>query len=261
MSQIENNVPKVIFIIPYRDREEDKEIFINQMTTNLLDGLEKDFYKIYFIRQCDRQPFNRGAMKNAGFLFIKDKYPDCYRDITLCFNDVDTFPREKGIINDYTTVRGVVKHFYGYTFALGGIVSITSGDFEYVNGFPNYYAWGYDDNMLSQRVLKAKMIIDRTVFYDIKDQRINQIPSSPIRIVNKGEFLRYVQNVPEGINTITKLSYEVDEDNLTVNVTNYDTYYIYNNKLDMNYDSSSTSPPFTVGRSANKRCSMNLVEI
>jgi hypothetical protein len=87
----------------------------------LLDDLGKELYEIYFIQQCDKMPFNRGAMKNIGFIFVKEKYPDCYREITLCFNDVDTFPQEKYLISDYTTVRGVVKHFYGYTFALGGL--------------------------------------------------------------------------------------------------------------------------------------------
>lgn len=249
--------PKLVFIIPYRDREEDKKQFIHKMN-DLLDGLEKDFYRMYFIQQCDNKPFNRGAMKNAGFLFIKNKYPDCYKNITLCFNDVDTFPLEKGLINDYTTISGVVKHFYGYTFALGGIVSVNCGDFEYINGYPNYYAWGYDDNMLQQRVLKANINIDRTVFYDIKDQRITQIPGSPIRIVNKGEFLRYVANVPEGINTMTNVSYK-EEDNHLVNINNFDTNYLYDDKLNSEYNSSSSFPPFTLGRSGKQRCSMTMI--
>lgn len=253
-----STAPRLIFIIPYRNREEHKNEFIQKMNI-LLDGLDESFYKIYFIHQCDNKPFNRGAMKNAGFIFVKNQYPNSYKDITLCFNDVDTFPREKGLISDYTTIKGIVKHFYGYTFALGGIVSIVAGDFELINGYPNYYAWGYDDNMLLQRVLRAKIKVDRSVFYDIKDQRITQILASPLRTINKGEFLRYVTNVNEGLNTMTNLLYTIDETNGMVNVSRFDTNFFYNKDLDSIYDSSSKNPPFTIGRSAKKRCTMNLV--
>ena len=96
-------------------------------------------YEIYFAHQCDNRPFNRGAMKNLGFIAIKNKYPNHYKDITFIFNDVDTFPGEKGMI-DYITTPGIVKHYYGFNFALGGIFSICGADFEKAKGFPNF--WG-----------------------------------------------------------------------------------------------------------------------
>ena len=81
---------------------------------------DQDDYEIYFSHQCDNRTFNRGATKNIGFLAIKEKYPSHYKDISFIFNDVDTIPFNK--IFDYKTEDGVVKHYYGYKYALGGIV-------------------------------------------------------------------------------------------------------------------------------------------
>ena len=68
-------------------------------------------------------------MKNIGFMAMKAKYPNDYKNITLVFNDVDIVPYKKGLI-DYNTTTGVIKHFYGYEYALGGIFSIKAGDLK-----------------------------------------------------------------------------------------------------------------------------------
>ena len=63
--------PDKFFIVPYRDRENQLEIFVNHMT-KLMEG---ENYQILFIHQKDNRHFNRGAMKNIGFLYVKKKYP------------------------------------------------------------------------------------------------------------------------------------------------------------------------------------------
>ena len=112
--------PQIIFIIPYRDREEQLHFFQRQITYLLEDYVEGT-YKILFIHQCDERSFNRGALKNIGFLVVKDLFPDTYATITLVFNDIDTTANRKNDL-DYKTIQGTVKHFYGFPFALGGIV-------------------------------------------------------------------------------------------------------------------------------------------
>ena len=119
----EKVIPSVVFIIPYRNRENDKIKFMNHMKYILQNDNTSMNYEFYFSHQYDKRSFNRGAMKNIGFLAIKQKYPNDYKDITFVFNDVDTMPTTKDII-DYNTVHGVVKHYYGFQFALGGIFSI-----------------------------------------------------------------------------------------------------------------------------------------
>lgn len=254
--------PKLVFIIPYRDREREKHFFQQRMTTILEKKYPKSYYKIYYIHQTDNKPFNRGAMKNIGFLMVKNSYPNDYKNITLVFNDVDTTPMSHDTIPDFTTIMNKVKHFYGYTFALGGIVSIMAGDFERINGFPNYYSWGFEDNELNARVLKAGMTIDRSVFFNINDtQNILQIQNGKQRTVNRGEFDRFVKQIKEGINSIKNLNYNIDETEGIgmVNVKMFETTYQVNENLNSEYDITKGMVPFKVGYSSRRRSTMNLV--
>jgi hypothetical protein len=173
--------------------------------TFILEDFPKDYYSMYFIHQCDNRVFNRGAMKNIGFLTVKDKYPNDYKNITLVFNDVDSIPVRKNLLQ-YETERGIIKHFFGFFHTLGGIVSVNAGDFERINGFPNYWAWGYEDNMLQQRVINANYVIDRNNFFKIGDSNIIHLNNTNMREVNEDEFERYKRNIHEGINSISNLS-------------------------------------------------------
>ena len=160
-----SNIPKIIFIVPYRNRENDLTHFRVYMKYILEDILITD-YEIYFSYQNDERAFNRGATKNIGFLAMREKYPDHYRDITFVFNDIDILPYKKNMLN-YTTEIGIVKHFYGFNFALGGIFSITGADFETVKGFPNFWGWGWEDDVINNRCIENDIKIDRTSFYPI----------------------------------------------------------------------------------------------
>jgi hypothetical protein len=212
-------VPKWIFIVPYRDREQQKSFFIRQMQ-HVLEDINKDDYVIYFAHQCDNRDFNRGAMKNIGFLAMKQKYPNDYQNITFIFNDVDTMPYTKNFLK-YDTTHGNVKHFYGYTFTLGGIVSIKGSDYEKSNGFPNLWAWGYEDNMFQQRVLSCGLHIDRSQFYPMMDKNILQMKDGLERVVNRNEYERFKMNTTDGLQKINELIYHIDEDTKFINITNF----------------------------------------
>ena len=211
-------VPKRVFIVPYRNRPKQKEEFLEKIKYLLEDSAESEPYEIYFAHQCDQRPFNRGAMKNIGFLAIKNKYPNDYKNITFIFHDVDTWPVEKGLI-DYTTTHGVVKHYYGFKFALGGIFSIKGVDFEKTLGFPNFWGWGLEDNTMNDRVNKAGLTIDRSIFYPIRDKRISRPFDGFKRILSKRDASVYKYETPDNFNYINNLKYNIQ--NEYINVTSF----------------------------------------
>jgi hypothetical protein len=166
-------------------------------------------------------PFNRGAMKNIGFLAIKYKYPDHYRHISFVFNDIDTVPYSKNIIN-YETTQGVVKHFYGFKFALGGIFSIKGEDYERTNGFPNFWSWGGEDNYMQKRVQQAGLEIDRSCFFNILDKNILQLCDGIKRLICRKEAATVVNmSTMDGLITIRNLNYEFKDE--YINVYHFDT--------------------------------------
>ena len=244
-------IPKIVFIIPYRDREHQKEFYSKHMKM-ILEDISTDDYKIYFIHQKDEREFNRGAMKNIGFIILKNKYPNDYKNITLVFNDIDIMPLTKNFI-DYNTVVGTVKHFYGFDYTLGGIVSINAEDFERINGFPNYWTWGYEDNMLQKRVKNANIVIDRTNYYPVLNKHFLLLHDGFERTINKNEFNRYLQNVNEGIQSITNLSYNINEENGLVDVTNFQTEYMNVKSVNVKYNLSNGANPFGMNIITSKK--------
>ena len=200
-------VPEIVFIVPYRNRIQHKYFFSNYMPSIMKDY--NDDYEIYFSHQCDARSFNRGGTKNIGFLAVKAKYPNAYKDITFVFNDIDTLPFTN--IFDYKTKHGTVKHFYGFQYALGGIVSITGSDFEKTNGFPSFWGWGMEDNVLQMRCEKVGLKIDRSQFYPIGSPDILQFFDGVSRLINRKDPWRATNdNGIDGVRTIHKLEYTID---------------------------------------------------
>jgi hypothetical protein len=200
-------IPKRVFVVPYRNRIQQKFFFSKYMSFILEDCND---YEIFFSHQCDARTFNRGATRNIGFLAIKNKYPEHYKDITFIFNDVDTIPFNK--IFDYQTEHGVVKHYYGYKYALGGIVVFKGADFERINGYPCFWGWGMEDNALQKRCDAYGLKVDRSVFYNIGSPEILQLFDGISRIISKKDPWRGEHdNGIDGLKTIHQLKYSIDD--------------------------------------------------
>ncbi len=219
-------VPTVIFIIPYRDREVEMKEFKTEMA-KVLHNIPTHQYEIYFVHQCDTRAFNRGAIRNIGFMAMRDKYPNDYKRITFVFNDVDNYPIN-GHTLYYPTRKGTVKHFYGFEHVLGGIVSFNGEDFEKINGYPNFWAWGFEDNMLLDRAKRAGLNIDRTEFVKFigynkndKNVKIHHKNDGLLRHINIDEYTRFKKNTQEGINSITDVKYSYNNDTNMIDVSNF----------------------------------------
>ena len=149
-------------------------------------------------------------MKNIGFIAMKEKYPNDYKNMNFIFNDVDTLPFTD--IFDYETQEGIVKHYYGFEDALGGIVVIKGCDFEKINGYPNFWGWGMEDASLQKRCNKHGLTIDRTNFYTVGSPEILQLFDGVSRIINKKETKKYsYDNGSDGLTSIQNLKYSIDK--------------------------------------------------
>ena len=208
-----STAPKIVFIVPYRNRPQHKFFFSNYLTSIMNESDLKDDYEVYFSHQCDARSFNRGGTKNIGFLAVKNKYPNDYQNITFVFNDIDTIPFAP--IFDFETVPGVVKHFYGFKYALGGIVALKGADFEATNGFPSFWGWGMEDNVLQNRCDKIGLKIDRSQFYPIGSPNILHLFDGVTRVINRKDPWRATHdNGVDGIRTIHKLEYSINSESI-----------------------------------------------
>jgi len=199
-------IPKIVFIVPYRNRPQHKFFFSTYLTTIMKDRTD---YEIYFSHQCDVRSFNRGGTKNIGFLAVKNKYPEDYQNITFVFNDIDTVPFST--IFDFETEFGIVKHFYGFKYALGGIIAIKGLDFENTNGYSNFWGWGMEDNVLQKRCEKIGLYIDRSQFFPIGSPEIIHLFDGVSRIINRKDPWRATHDDGiDGIKTIHKLNFTID---------------------------------------------------
>jgi len=207
-------IPKIIFIVPYRYRAAEK-IHFSVYMKYIMEDYDKNDYEIYYSHQMDSRPFNRGATKNIGFLVMKKKYPNDYKNITFVFNDIDSVPIKKNMFN-YITTSGVVKHFYGFTFTLGGIFSIVGSDFEKCNGFPNNWGWGIEDNAMNDRALLNEFIINREQFYPRNSKAVLHLYETAERLINNKEPDNYVKkNLNDNLINLHDISYIIVPNNET----------------------------------------------
>jgi len=126
----------VTVVVPYRNR--------GPQLAQLLPVLQShpDIAHIHVCEDVGAGPFNRGWVKNVGFLQARELRPDS----TVYFHDVDLLPGR--LLYPDATPGGVV-HLYGHPHCLGGIVGMRAADFDSVGGFAeDHVLWGGEDRRL-----------------------------------------------------------------------------------------------------------------
>jgi hypothetical protein len=258
------NIPKYVFIVPYRDRLPQLICYINHMKY-ILEDLADNF-QILICHQYDSRPFNRGAMKNLGFIYVKNKFPNTYKDIILIYQDIDTLPSYKNMFN-FDVEKNNIKHFYGFKQTLGGLFCVKAETYEYLNGFPNFWEWGYEDNCLYKRCYMKKININRDDFYDINSDKFLQLShglDNRARQVNSLSKDRFINDLgSDGIITLQNINYIINdtldlpymkelivvdfmdwyipETHKNINLVSYNKQYVYSNSQRKNYINSNTN--------------------
>ena len=133
---------------------------------------------------------------------------------------------------DFNTYKGVIKHYYGFEFTLGGIFSIKGEDFENIGGFPNFWGWGFEDKCIYNRAINNKVIVDRNNFYKVGDINILHIIDDPTKILTRKDCWRIDENA-DTVKNIYKLSYDIS--NIEKNISS-NKFIIDINYFECSYD-------------------------
>jgi hypothetical protein len=246
-SRNNNKPPSHIFIIPYRDRENELIDWINNMTIYLDSQLGESVYEVYVVHQNDSKLFNRGALCNIGFLEAKKKYPNGYKDIQYVIHDVDIYPVKvngKKDIIEYKTIKGEARHPYGVLRphlggTLGGICIIQGEDYERVNGMPNYYGWGGEDVSMCRRCIANGVNINETNFIDRRstdliidvESHLTDAKKKVIKATDKLNLRKALtENSAKSINGLNNINHRVIS---ILNLNELNNYYMLNVEFDV----------------------------
>jgi hypothetical protein len=147
---------RLAIVIPYRDRAE----HLARLLPHLVTFFERDRfarpipYEIHVAEQAAGKPFNRGAMKNAGFA-MAHRGADY-----VVFHDVDYLPiwADYSLVHEPTSLiaYGVEGRPNEFVNTPGCVVALPVDDFVRINGYSNdYWAWGFEDVDLQQRIRRC----------------------------------------------------------------------------------------------------------
>lgn len=151
-----------VVVVPYRDRR--------PQLRRILPVLERVFDRVIICEQIDGLPFNRGAVRNLGFVLAA--LPP---DAVVCFHDVDLLPDPRCFRYRLDPGPGTILHLYGHRHCLGGIVVCRAGDFGRAGGYPTaLWSWGGEDVALEARMAGVARI-DRTALVPRFDPAVAEL--------------------------------------------------------------------------------------
>ncbi len=196
----------LIVVVPYRNRKEHLDIFIDKIHQHL-SHTEIPSFEIYVVEQDDDKVFNKGALLNIGFLETRDNGKDNY----YCFNDVDTLPKSSAADYSRPPENSIIQP-YGHKHAISNFFLINPDTYQKLNGFAcRYWSWGFEDSdfLLRAKVKGVNVIRDNfaerfksDLFYELDTQTTRDFYEKMSKFtarVNEFVFYDAVFNSYDGI--------------------------------------------------------------
>lgn len=144
----------VAIVIPYRDRSEHLDLFLQHMHPFL--QRQQLQYGVFVVEQSERRAFNRAKLFNIGFTeaLARDSY------CCFVFHDVDLLPidarnmyRCERFPRHLSSAIDVFRFVLPYPDLFGGAVAVRADQFRELNGFSNeFFGWGGEDDDLQRRI-------------------------------------------------------------------------------------------------------------
>jgi len=156
---MDQQLHKLAVVIPYRDREENLKVSLPAITAYLQK--QNILHTIYVVEQEDGKTFNRGMIRNIGFL-----QADMDHDYFV-FHDVDMVPQNtdysyESIPTHLAVAASQFNYGLPYEGYFGGVVMFTREDFMRINGYSNLYVgWGGEDDDILYRCHYSKLQVQR----------------------------------------------------------------------------------------------------
>ena len=121
-------------------------------------------------------------------------------------------------------------------------IAIKGADFEKSGGFPNFWGWGLEDNLMQKRVEAAGLVIDRSIFYPITDMvNILRPFDGYIKTVSNRDAAIFTWESPDTFADIKNLKYTIAQGTkftkaFMVNISAFDTMFDSNDTEYISYD-------------------------
>lgn len=247
-------INKVIFILPFRNRENELKLWL----TNMIPILDEQFnckninninkpYEIIIPHQINKKLFNKGALINSTVKILLQKYKNELMNMIMVMNDIDIYPKKSGIF-DYYTETGVVRHPYGvlrpqFGGILGGIYYIRFSDYLKVKGMPNYWGWGGEDICFARRILINNIKINEDNFIQRRSTNdiVDPVSATDIKTLKLQEITDkrnlkecFMENHKNPINCITNCDFKILKQYNVKNFENYKNIIMYDLEITIN---------------------------
>jgi hypothetical protein len=160
-------MPPLQIVVPYRNREAHFKSFVPHLRAYFArDKSDRHIpYRVLIVEQDGNDPFNRGALKNVGFMLgaAESEY--------TCFHDIDYLPiwADYSYTDEPTRIvwhgaqtrpiapeKSIRKIINDMEDLFGTVILVPNRLFTAVNGYSNeYWGWGFEDSDLKRRFLTA----------------------------------------------------------------------------------------------------------